>query len=213
MLLYLARHAQTASSKVDSFNGRGEVPLTEPGREQARKLGQRLAGVRFAAVFRSPLGRTGETAALIVPQVPAQVLPGLAELDYGRWEGLSAEEARALDPALYDAWVRDPVSISPPGGETAAQVAERALAALEQIRSRHEGPDQRVLAISHKATLRIVGAALTGAPIANYRVRWAQDECALNLVELRSGKDPYLRLWNDTAHLGPDPGSITRAGK
>ena len=213
MLLYLARHAQTASSKVDSFNGRGEVPLTEPGREQARKLGQRLAGVRFAAVFRSPLGRTGETAALIVPQMPAQVLPGLAEIDYGRWEGLSAEEARALDPALYDAWARDPVSISPPGGETAAQVAERALAALEQIRSRHEGPDERVLAISHKATLRIVGAALTGAPIAKYRVRWAQDECALNLVELRSGKDPYLRLWNDTAHLGPDPAATTRHGK
>jgi broad specificity phosphatase PhoE len=213
MLLYLARHAQTASSTVDSFNGRGEVPLTEPGREQARKLGQRLAGVRFAAVYRSPLGRTGETAALIVPQASARVLPGLAEIDYGRWEGLSAEEARALDPVRYDAWVRDPVSISPPGGETAAQVAERALAALDQIRSLHQGPDERVLAVSHKATLRILGAALTGAPIAKYRARWSQDECALNLVELRAGKDPFLRLWNDTAHLGPDPATTTRHGK
>lgn len=213
MLLYLARHAQTASSTVDSFNGRGEVPLTESGREQARKLGQRLAGVRFAAVYRSPLGRTGETAALIVPQASARVLPGLAEIDYGRWEGLSAEEARALDPVRYDAWVGDPVSISPPGGETAAQLAERALAALDQIRSLHQGPDERVLAVSHKATLRILGAALTGAPIAKYRARWSQDECALNLVELRAGKDPFLRLWNDTAHLGPDPATTTRHGK
>ncbi|MFL5370094.1 MAG: histidine phosphatase family protein, partial [Myxococcales bacterium] len=64
MLLYLCRHAQTASSAVDSFNGRRELPLTEHGREQARRLGERLATVDFAAVFRSPLGRTAETAAL-----------------------------------------------------------------------------------------------------------------------------------------------------
>src|SRR5712671_616841 len=164
MLLYLARHAQTASSAVDSFNGRGELPLTEHGREQARKLGQRLAGVPFAALYRSPLGRTAETAALIAPQI-------------------------------------------------AAQVAERALAAVEQIRSRHPGGDERVLAVSHKATLRILAAALTGAPVATYRTRWSQDECALNLLELRAGKDPFLRLWNDTAHLGPDPGATTRGGK
>ena len=130
MLLYLARHAQTASSAVDSFNGRGELPLTERGREQARKLGERLADVRFAAVYRSPLGRTAETAALIAPGIPARVLPGLTEIDYGRWEGLSPEQARALD-----------------------------------------------------------------------------------LVELRAGKEPFLRLWNDTSHLGPDPASTTRSGK
>jgi len=213
MLLYLARHAQTASSAVDSFNGRGELPLTERGREQARKLGERLADVRFAAVYRSPLGRTAETAALIAPGIPARVLPGLTEIDYGRWEGLSPEQARALDPALYEAWVADPASISPPGGETAAQVAERALAAIEQIRSRHPGPDDRALAVSHKATLRVLGAALTGAPISKYRIRWSQDECALDLVELRAGKEPFLRLWNDTSHLGPDPASTTRSGK
>ena len=80
MLLYLARHAQTASSAVDSFNGQRELPLTEHGREQARKLGQRLAGVRFAAVYRSPLGRTAETAALIATRIPAQVVPGLIEI-------------------------------------------------------------------------------------------------------------------------------------
>ena len=67
MLLYLARHAQTASSAVDSFNGRRELALTERGREQARKLGERLRGIEWAAVYRSPLGRTLETAALVAP--------------------------------------------------------------------------------------------------------------------------------------------------
>jgi broad specificity phosphatase PhoE len=103
--------------------------------------------------------------------------------------------------------------VSPPGGETAAQVAERALAALEGIRSRHDPSGDAVLAVSHKATLRILAAALTGGPVAKYRIRWAQDECALNLVELRAGKEPFLRLWNDTSHLGADPAATTRSGK
>ncbi len=160
----------------------------------------------------SPPGRA-ETAAIVASGVEAQALPGLIEIDYGGWEGLSPAQAGQMDPARYTAWVADPTTTSPPGGETAAQVAARALAALEEIRRRHEGSDLPVLAVSHKATLRILGAALTGAPIAMYRSRWPQDECALNLVELRAGKEPFLRLWNDTFHLGPDPGAVTRSGK
>ncbi len=213
MLLYLARHAQTASSAVDSFNGQTELPLTEHGKEQARKLGARLAGIQWAAVYRSPLGRTRETAELIAPGIESVALPGLIEINYGNWEGLSPDKARALNPGRYKAWLADPTQTGPAGGETATQVAERALKALEEIRERHESFDKPVLAVSHKATLRILGAALTSAPIAKYRTRWPQDECALNLIELRAGKEPFLRLWNDTSHLGADPGATTRGGK
>lgn len=211
MLLYLARHAQTASSAVDSFNGQRELPLTEHGREQARLLGARLGQVSWTAVYRSPLGRTGETAALVAPGSEATILRGLIEIDYGHWEGLSPVQAREQDPDRYEAWVQDPSLVGPPGGETAAQVAERALAALNEIAARHT--KGAVLAVSHKATLRILGAALAGAPVASYRTRWAQDECALNLIELRAGKEPFIRLWNDTSHLGADPGATTRGGK
>jgi broad specificity phosphatase PhoE len=213
MLLYLVRHAQTASSAVDSFNGQKELPLTEHGRAQAAKLGERLKSVEWEAVYRSPLGRTGETAALVAPGREARILPGLIEINYGAWEGLSVKEARALDPAHYEAWEKNPAAIGPPGGETANQIAERALVALEKIRAQHEGSSKPVLAVSHKATLRVLGAVLSGGNANNYRTRWPQDECALNLVELRFGKEPFLRLWNDTAHLGMDPGANTRAGK
>ncbi len=213
MLLYLVRHAQTASSAVDSFNGRSDLPLTEQGREQARKLGARLSNVQFAAVVRSPLGRTEATARLVAPGVPHVILEELTEIDYGEWEGLSPAQARERNPELYDAWVADPSRIAPPGGETAAQVAQRALAAVAEIQRLFEPAGGLVLVVSHKATLRVLAAALTLAPISRYRARWAQDECALNLVELRTGKEPFLRLWNDTAHLGPDPGGTSRGGK
>src|SRR3954466_16347683 len=165
MLLYLARHAQTASSAVDSFNGQRELPLTDHGKEQARKLGVRLAGIQWAAVYRSPLGRTRETADLIAPGLEQIVLKGLIEIDYRGWEGLSPEQARALNPGRYKAWVADPSETSPTGGVTAKQVIHRTLAARDEIRSRHEASGKPVLAVSHKATLRILGAALTGAPI------------------------------------------------
>src|SRR5256885_7477451 len=197
MLLYLCRHGQTASSAVDSFNGRRELLLTQEGRKQATRLGARLRGVGFDAVFSSPLSRTGETVALAAPSPEATILEGLVEIDYGTWEGLSPAQARDLDPARYDAWEADPAQTAPPAGETAAQVAERAVAAVEEISRRF--PEGRVLAISHKATLRILAAALTGSPIARYRKTWSQDECALNLVELRAGKPPLPRPWNDTA--------------
>ena len=213
MLVYLIRHAQTASSAVDSFNGRGELRLTEQGREQARKLGERLSSVRFAAVVRSPLGRTKETAELVAPGTLHIVLEKLTEIDYGDWEGLSPVQARERDPELYDAWVEDPSRNAPPGGETATQVAERAVSALGEIEERFADANRPVLAVSHKATIRILGAALTAAPISLYRKRWPQDECALNLIELRKGRDPFMHLWNDTAHLGLDPGRTTRPGK
>jgi probable phosphoglycerate mutase len=210
MLLYLCRHAQTASSAVDSFNGRSELLLTQEGRKQATRLGMRLRAITFDAVFCSPLARTAETASIAMQGREAVAIDGLTELDYGGWEGLSAEQARALDPARFDAWESDPATTAPPGGETAAQVAGRAVAAVEEISRRF--PDGKVLAISHKATLRILAAALTGAPLARYRKTWPQDEAALNLVELRAGKPPFLRVWNDTAHLGLDPGAVTRSG-
>jgi broad specificity phosphatase PhoE len=169
--------------------------------------------VAFAAVARSPLGRTKETADLIAPGLRQTVLERLTEIDYGEWEGLSPTQARERDPELYEAWVEDPARIAPPRGETAVQVAERALLALREIEEKFADAKGPILVVSHKATLRILGAAITGAPIALYRKRWPQDECALNLIELRKGGDPFLRLWNDTSHLDPDPGRTTRPGK
>src|SRR2546421_10790016 len=107
MLLYLARHAQTASSAVDSFNGRRELPLTERGQQQARKLGQRLSAVRFAAVYRSPPGRAGQTAPQIPPLPPGQGAPGPAENAYGDGGGAWPGEGGRQGPGPYASRVRD----------------------------------------------------------------------------------------------------------
>jgi len=219
MLIYLIRHAQTTSSAVDSFNGQHELPLTERGRVQAQALGSRLTGVKFSAVYRSPLDRTRETASLVAPAFAHNlvILPGLTEIDYGEWEGLSSNQAELKWPAEFVAWREDAEHHAPVGGETARRVAERALEALESVRVRHDDSGDPSLAgpalvVSHKATLRILACALMGAPLSNYRKSIGQDECALNLIELRKHKPPFIRVWNDTAHLGADPAETTRTG-
>ena len=202
----LVRHGETSWTLSGQHTSRTDLPLTDHGRAQARLIGRQLAGRTFALVLVSPMRRARETCELagVVGAIPS---PDLVEWDYGEYEGLLTDAIRSKHPG----WsvFRD----GAPGGETAAQVAARALAALDEIRRRHEGSPDPVLAVSHKATIRILGAALTGAPIRSYRARWAQDESALNLFELRTGKEPFLRLWNDTAHLGPDPAISTRAAK
>src|SRR5436305_15266436 len=110
MLLYLCRHAQTASSAVDSFNGRRELPLTPDGRKQAARLGMRLRSITFDEIFCSPLGRTAETARIALQTRDALPLAGLTEIDYGRWDGLSPGQARDLDPARFAAWEEDPAT-------------------------------------------------------------------------------------------------------
>src|SRR5256885_3675470 len=98
MLLYLARHAQTASSAVDSFNGRGELPLTERGREQARKLGERLADVRFAAGGPPPPRRTPGNPGPLPPRGPPRGVGELTQSDHRAGGGPTPAQGRAQGP-------------------------------------------------------------------------------------------------------------------
>ena len=60
--VFLIRHGATVLSAEDRFAGETDVELSDEGREQARKLAERLRTEKIAAVYASPLGRTLETA-------------------------------------------------------------------------------------------------------------------------------------------------------
>jgi broad specificity phosphatase PhoE len=146
------------------FRGRLDVPLNEVGRAEARDAARALVGSGLVSVYTSPLGRAREVAEAIavkngVGAVRAQ--PGLLNLDYGAWEGLTKEEAAAVDPEAWASYVDDPELAVCPEGEAVADAADRVVAALRAIAMEH--PGQSVAAVSHGVMLRLAVLRVAGA--------------------------------------------------
>ena len=134
----LLRHGETPLSAERRFAGRGDIPLTETGKLQAKAAAQRLAalgGVQL--IITSPLQRARLTAeaVAVATGAPVQVDEGWIETDFGEWEGLSYAEAMERWPGEVTAWMND-TSVAPPGGESFAAAGRRVLAALDRLLDR-----------------------------------------------------------------------------
>jgi probable phosphoglycerate mutase len=165
-----------------------------------------LAGEPLAAAYCSPMARTMETARLVVGgrQVPVTAVPELRETDHGHWEGKTRNEVRGEFPDEYEHWERDPFTFAPSLGETGLQVLARALPAFLAIADRH--PDQAVLVVSHKATIRLVIGSLLGVELSGYRDRLDMSPCGLSVLDVKSGAEARLVLYNDVSHYATVPG-------
>ncbi|HZR81003.1 MAG TPA: histidine phosphatase family protein [Candidatus Binatia bacterium] len=203
--LLMIRHGATVLSAEDRFAGSTDVELSDEGRDQARALGRRLAGEKIAAIYASPLKRALDTAALVgAPHAlePATA-PGLAEIDHGRWEGLTRREVEQRFSAEYAAWELDPVTFAPEGGEPGIAVMARALPVVRAIVERHAGTT--VALVSHKATIRLVLATLLGIDARGYRDRLDQAPACLNVVDFKDPVRARLMVYNDTSHYAEKP--------
>jgi alpha-ribazole phosphatase len=198
--LHFVRHGQTECSREDRFCGDLDVPLNETGRATAVALADRLAEHPWQALYSSPRLRARQTAEPLAARVglPIQIEQGLRELAYGAWEGLLETEVRERFPAEYSAWNLDPGRVAPPGGETGFAILMRALPVVEEIRRRH--PTGNVLAVAHKATIRILVCGLLGIDIGLFRDRVAQPVGGITVFEFLPG-GPLLRSLADTCHL------------
>lgn len=198
--VYLIRHGATELSAEDRFAGAVDVLLSDGGRDQARRLGQRLAGEEIDVAFASPMKRTMETAQLIAaPQrVAVQPVDGLREIAHGRWEGKTRKEVEQEFPDEYTRYEEDPFSFSPVDGESGLQVTARALPALLEIVEDH--CDEHILVVSHKATIRLLLSTLLGFDPRKYRDRLDQAPCGLNILDFNGLANARLTLFNDTSH-------------
>jgi probable phosphoglycerate mutase len=198
--VFLVRHGATELSTEDRFAGSIEVKLSERGRDQARRLARRLAPQAFAAVYASPMGRTMETARILADPhgLPVLARDGLREISHGRWEGMARADVEARYADEYARWEKDPYTFAPEGGETGLSVTARALPALLEIVATH--PDQHVLLVSHKATIRLLLSSLLGFDPRAYRDHLDQSPAALNIVDFKDAVHARLVLFNDTSH-------------
>jgi broad specificity phosphatase PhoE len=201
--VYLIRHGATELTAEDAFAGETDVPLSDAGREQLRKLARRLSGEPIAAVYASPLGRTMETARILAEphRLPVTAKEGLREISHGRWEGKTRASVEKEHPEEYALWQADPFSFAPQEGETGLAVTARALPALLEIVDAH--PGQHVLVASHKATIRLLIGSLLGFDLRRYRDHLDQSPAALNIVDFRDVAHARLSLFNDTSHYAP----------
>ena len=198
-LFILVRHGQTEWNREERFRGRADLLLNETGLRQALAAGLHMKGWPIAAIYSSPLKRTLETAKIIANQfgLPVKPLDGLIDIDFGNWQGLSAEEAAERDSELYNTWLEFPHRVRFPRGESLADVRQRVLAAVDGIAAEHGG--QTVILVSHMVVCRVLLCAMLGLDNSNFwQVR--QDVCAINAFEVRDGV-PAVTLVNDTCHL------------
>ncbi|MBI2198759.1 MAG: histidine phosphatase family protein [Candidatus Rokubacteria bacterium] len=203
-VVYLVRHGAVVGAESRRFIGHLDVPLSAHGEAELEALAKRLAGVQLAAVYSSDLSRTRRSAEILAAPhgLVAHALPELREFAMGRWEGLTAEEIRALDPPAFAEWMAAIGRFQFPDGENLAQVARRAWRAFEGIVAAH--PGEQVAVVAHGGTNRAILCRALGIPLERI-LTLGQDYAGLSMLEA-VGEGWRLRLLNHREPvLAPSP--------
>jgi|UPI0004013EF7 alpha-ribazole phosphatase len=163
--LYLTRHGETQWNVEKRMQGWQDSPLTEKGRQDAKRLGQRLEAVELTAIYASTSGRAFETAELVRGERPIPIYQDeqLREMHLGDWEGKTHDEIQQMDPVLFDHFWNAPHLYVPQRGERFWDVQQRALEAVQRIIARHQG--KTVLVVTHGVVLKTLIAAFKGVPL------------------------------------------------
>ncbi len=189
---FVARHGETAWTLSGQHTGLTDLPLTERGERNARRLAERLHGVRFARVFTSPLRRAFRTCELAGFGRVTEVDPDLVEWNYGDYEGRRTAEIRAERPG----WelFRDGC----PGGETPQQIGVRADRVIGRVRA--VNGDALLFTSGH--FIRVLASRWLGLePSVNCRFFMLSTASLSALGYENERSRPVIRLWNETRHV------------
>jgi broad specificity phosphatase PhoE len=201
--LLLLRHGETAWNRERRYQGWTDTPLSPEGLVQAEAAARELKEHTFAAVYSSPLRRALDTAAVIAAPHGLEVETDAAfrELGFGQWEGLTLDEARVRDAALYADWAKTPHLVSPPGGESLATARDRVLAGLERLRAGHR--DETVCLVAHGVPVRILILEALGLGLDRI---WSLHSAPTGISELEFRDDwAALHRMNTLVHLDAVP--------
>ena len=185
--VFLVRHGQTAWSLSGQHTGRTDIPLTTKGEAEARTLHERLRSNVFNRVFSSPLQRARQTARFAALATPVEIEADLVEWDHGEYEGLQSAEIRAINPDwnIYQHGC--------PGGESPAQVSDRADRVIALIRAL-EG-DIAIFSHGHFGcvmAVRWIGLEITQAS------HFLLDTASVSILGYghQRATEPAIMLWN-----------------
>jgi probable phosphomutase (TIGR03848 family) len=193
---YLMRHATHAVLTTRFVARSPGIHLNEQGQREADDLALRLARIPFEAIYSSPLERAIETAAPLAKHCgfAVEVVDGLNEVDIGEWTGLTFEDLRAKPE--WQQWTNNRSNFRPPGGELLLDTQARMIAAIEDLRRKHEGD---VALFSHGDPIKVAMAHYLGTHLDLFR-RISIEPASVNIVEVSDGAPRVIRV-NDTGAL------------
>lgn len=182
--VYVIRHGETDWSLSGQHTGTTDLPLTENGRNLARRLKPLIANHSFALVLTSPLQRARETSMLAGFGEKAELDTNLVEWNYGEYEGLTSEQIHQK----RSGWMI--FTDGCPGGETPAEVGARADRVIARVRTVRGD----VALFAHGHILRALVARWLGLPATAGR-HFLLDTGTLNILSYYR-EIPAVRIWN-----------------
>ncbi|MDP2931861.1 MAG: histidine phosphatase family protein [Chloroflexota bacterium] len=198
--IMLVRHGETEWNVGEIFRGRADIPLSQTGLKQAELLAAYLSDRKIEAVYSSPLQRAVKTAALIAGyhRLEVTIEPGLNDLDFGKWQGLSLPQVKEQYPTLFAEWASQPDKVKIPSGESLADVRQRALRVVEEVIASYRGT---AVLVAHRVVNKVLICALLGLDDSHF---WnvKQDVCGVTTF-VYENKRFVLTEHNNTCFLKP----------
>jgi broad specificity phosphatase PhoE len=203
----LMRHGETSWNRQGRVMGCHPVELDSHGREQVARLVDFVRAVKPTIIVTSPLVRARQSAEIIADGlggVPIREDPRIAEVQYGRWEGMTYEDLIVDEDYLR--YREEPILSSTPGGESIVEVQARGVEAV--MRTLEENPGQRVLFVSHGDIIRTILCHFLATELRHFR-RIRVDNAALSAVQVAGdfAEVKFLNLMPDIgrAFVAPFP--------
>jgi len=196
--IILVRHGETEWNVEEVFRGRIDIELNQTGIKQAKLLAEYLSERQLDAIYSSPLRRALKTAELIAGyhKLDVEIVPGLIDMDFGKWQGLSLQEVRDKYKELYAEWVSHPDKVKIPAGESLDDVRKRAISVVSDVIARYEGT---VVLVAHRVVNKVLICALLGLDNSHFwNIR--QDTCGITTFTCENGRF-ILTEHNNTSFL------------
>ena len=205
MKIYFIRHGETVWNTLKLFQGSSNSPLTEKGKSQAIKLGQKLNNVNFDVFYSSPMGRTIETTNLVLNgrNIPIKYIDEFKEISMGDMEGIKREIFEEKFPKQFNNLFFNPEEYSPKGygGEDYNQLLARVQKGLEKIVNENSSTST-IAVVSHGVTLKVIFKIIKNLTFKELGEFPVPKNTSLSIVDYDYDNKTYnIELFSDTSHL------------
>lgn len=203
-LVYIIRHGETEWNLKGIHQGHNDSELTQKGKEQADRLGQRFkeSNLKFNGIYSSDLGRALDTAKRICQPTGQDELiiktPSLRERALGVLEGLTYQEIKDTLPRDYEQHTSGDPNYKPVGGESWIETQDRVKEALNEIAENHH--NEQILCVTHGGIVSMLLRFCLNIPL-NEKRKFAIPNTGINIFEHRDEAGWRLRTWGDISHF------------